>query len=107
MGSEPDRMRRLSSRMINGVSRALAVVLFMAIPGLIGSYLDRQFHTQYWTVLGMCAGMVFGIAGLLLIVTIMNKQEEEEARLEDQSPGPKPVYRKYDFDDEDLKEDDF
>lgn len=84
--ADPDRIRRVSNRAINGVSRALAVVLLMVLPGLGGAYLDRRLDSQWWTPVGMGIGMAFGIAGLLLVVALMNKLEAEDTTADPEEP---------------------
>lgn len=55
------------------VSRILAVAVLMALPGVVGGYLDRRWGTGYLSVLGFIAGTVFGIAGLIVITHKMNR----------------------------------
>ncbi len=49
------------------LSRTIAVMIVMAGPGLIGSFIDRRFGMRLWTPIGLVVGFVLG-TGLLLIL---------------------------------------
>ncbi len=105
MPADPDRIRRVSNRAINGISRALAVVLLMVLPGLGGAYLDRRLGSQWWTPVGMGIGMAFGMVGLLLVVALMNKLETDdpEASTESSDPAKEGASNQASFDLTDKK----
>ena len=90
MKTEPER--ESTSGAIELASRVLAICLFMVLPGLLGTYLDKKFSTGYWTPIGVVVGMVFGLAGLILVLNIKEAQEKSRAG---QSPKETPGKSKY------------
>lgn len=92
MKTEPER--ESTSGAIELASRVLAICLFMVLPGLLGTYLDKKFSTSYWTPIGVVVGMVFGLAGLILVLNIKEAQEKSRAAKSSEQNLDKPKYRK-------------
>ena len=53
---------------IDWVSRILAVVAIMVLPGLGGHWLDARFGTNVFTLLGFVLGLVVGTVSLIAVV---------------------------------------
>jgi hypothetical protein len=70
-GKSP-RPRIAAAGAIDWVSRVLAVLLVMVVPGLLGSWLDRQFATRWCTAAGFLLGMLAGMVGLVVLVARFN-----------------------------------
>lgn len=70
----------------NAVSRALAVMILMLIPGIVGSYLDKWLGTQFLVVIGFVLGIGIAIFGLLYVARIADlaakKSRELRQRIE-------------------------
>lgn len=49
------------------LSRTIAIILFMLLPGLAGSFADRKLDTNFLTPIGTIMGMVFAVGMLLLL----------------------------------------
>ena len=54
----------------NAASRAIAVMILMVVPGVIGSYLDKWLGTQFLIVIGFLLGIGIAIFGLLYVARI-------------------------------------
>ncbi len=54
----------------NAASRAIAVMILMVIPGVIGSYLDKWLGTQFLIIVGFVLGIGIAIFGLLYVAQI-------------------------------------
>ena len=54
----------------NAVSRAIAVMVMMLMPGIAGSYLDKWLGTQFLVLIGFILGMAIAIVGLLYVARI-------------------------------------
>ena len=70
----------------NALSRAIAVMILMLIPGVLGSYLDKWLGTQLFVVIGFVLGMAIAIYGLLYVSRIADlaaKKSRELRTLED------------------------
>jgi len=65
---EADRIE--SQANTNAASRALAVMILMVIPGVIGSYLDKWLGTQFLILVGFALGIAIAIYGLLYVAKI-------------------------------------
>jgi hypothetical protein len=64
---EGDNRRPPLAVAIDWVSRILAVVAFMVLPGLGGEWLDRHWGTHFLTLVGFALGLTFGIWYLIAI----------------------------------------
>lgn len=53
---------------IDWVSRILAIVAVMVLPGLGGHWLDARFGTNVFTLLGFVLGLVVGTVSLIAVV---------------------------------------
>lgn len=56
------------------ISRTLAVALFMVLPGIVGSMLDRRFGTSFFALLGFLLGLVVGTTGLVVLAKRFSPQ---------------------------------
>ena len=54
----------------NAVSRAIAVMILMLLPGIGGSYLDGWLGTQFFVLIGFGLGIAIAIFGLLYVAKI-------------------------------------
>jgi uncharacterized protein YqgC (DUF456 family) len=52
------------------VSRILAVVMVMVLPGLAGQWLDKRWGTGFLGIVGFALGLVSGIAYLLIMTKL-------------------------------------
>ena len=72
---------------INAFSRALAVMILMFLPGIIGNYLDRWLGTKFLTMIGFVLGITIAIFGLLYIAKVADlrakQNRERKSRTED------------------------
>lgn len=66
--SDADRIEAQSNT--NAVSRAIAVLILMLLPGVAGSYLDQWLNTQFFVVIGFVVGIGIAIFGLLYVARI-------------------------------------
>jgi len=63
------KQAKATAQAIEWVSRILAIVAVMVLPGLGGIWLDGRFGTSgVFTLLGFGLGLVVGIASLLAVV---------------------------------------
>ena len=54
----------------NAVSRSIAIVILMLVPGVVGSYLDQWLGTKFIVVIGFIVGVGVSIFGLLYVARI-------------------------------------
>ncbi len=54
----------------NAVSRAIAVMILMLLPGIGGSYLDNWLGTRFFVLIGFGLGIAIAIFGLLYVAKI-------------------------------------
>lgn len=54
----------------NAVSRAIAVIILMILPGIAGGYLDKWLGTKFFVVIGFAIGTGIAIYGLLYVARI-------------------------------------
>lgn len=55
---------------INALSRVLAVMVLGAAVAGLGALLDSWLGTNYWTLVGVIAGMILAIPGLFLVAKV-------------------------------------
>ena len=65
----------------NAVSRAIAVMILMLLPGVAGSYLDRWLNTQFFVVIGFVVGIGIAIFGLLYVARIADLAAKKSREL--------------------------
>ncbi len=65
----------------NAVSRTIAVVILMLIPGIAGSYLDKWLGTRFLVLLGFAIGIGIAIFGLLYIARIADLAAKKSREL--------------------------
>lgn len=91
--SKRETMATQSAVAIQWLSRTIAVVVLMVLPGYIGLLIDQAWETKYFTAIGMVLGMAFTT---LAFVTLSNKLipqargralTDEEFDGEDESDG--------------------
>jgi F0F1-type ATP synthase assembly protein I len=68
--SETDLARIEAQGNTNAISRAVAVMVLMVIPGIAGHYLDRWFGTQFLVLVGFVIGICLAVFGLLYVAKI-------------------------------------
>ncbi len=68
--SESDLARIEAQGNTNAISRAVAVMVLMVIPGIAGHYLDRWFGTQFLVLVGFVIGICLAVFGLLYVAKI-------------------------------------
>ena len=69
--SEESEAERIESQAnTNAVSRAIAVMILMLLPGIGGSYLDSWLGTQFFVLIGFGLGIAIAIFGLLYVAKI-------------------------------------
>jgi F0F1-type ATP synthase assembly protein I len=84
--SETDLARIEAQGNTNAISRAVAVMVLMVIPGVAGHYLDRWFGTQYLVLVGFVMGICLAVFGLLYVAKIADltakQNRERKLRME-------------------------
>ncbi len=60
--------------------QASSIVTGMAIPGIIGGYLDSRFGTQFCLLIGIGLGMVVGLIQLLALARKRAKSTDNKDR---------------------------
>jgi hypothetical protein len=80
---EADRME--SQANTNAVSRALAVMILMLLPGVAGSYLDSWLGTQFFVLIGFGLGIGIAIFGLLYVAKIADIAAKRSRELRNQN----------------------
>lgn len=68
--TEADLARIEAQANTNAFSRAIAVMILMCVPGVLGHYLDTLLGTQFFILVGFVFGMVVAIWGLLYVSRI-------------------------------------
>ena len=73
--SDPDKLNAEAERIesqanANAASRAIAVMILMVVPGVVGGYMDKWLGTQFLIVIGFVLGMGIAISGLLYVARI-------------------------------------
>ena len=69
-GADEEAERIETQANTNAASRAIAVMIFMLLPGVAGSYLDKWLGTQFFVILGFALGISIAIFGLLYVAKI-------------------------------------
>jgi hypothetical protein len=64
------RQAKATGLAIDWVSRILAIVAVMVLPGLGGRWLDVRFGANVFALLGFVLGLVVGIVSLIAIVKV-------------------------------------
>ena len=77
--SDADRIEAQANT--NAVSRAIAVMILMLLPGVAGSYLDRWLNTQFFVVIGFVVGIGIAIFGLLYVARIADLAAKKSREL--------------------------
>ncbi|MEI7462519.1 MAG: AtpZ/AtpI family protein [Pirellula sp.] len=78
--TETDLARIEAQGNTNAISRAVAVMVLMVLPGIAGNYLDRWFGTQFLVLVGFVLGICLAVFGLLYVAKIADltaKQNRE------------------------------
>ncbi len=84
MGSKPWKPDA-TSLSLTALSRILAVLFLMLLPGVAGGFLDRVLGTQYWMAIGFVVGMLFMMVGLYYVVKIGDIERRQAAAQADQA----------------------
>lgn len=58
------------------VSRITAIGLEMALPALIGRWMDERYQTSFWFPIGVVAGPILGFWHLLVITGVIGKEQD-------------------------------
>ncbi len=91
--TDQDAERMESQANTNAVSRAIAVMLLMLLPGVAGSYLDRWLGTEFLVVIGFVLGIGIAIFGLLYVAKIADvaskKSKDLRTRSREKAQGNK------------------
>lgn len=80
----------------NAVSRAIAIMILMLMPGVLGSYLDKWLGTQLFIVVGFMLGIGLAIFGLLYVARIADlaaKKSRELRKRVDTQPESSRIKR--------------
>jgi F0F1-type ATP synthase assembly protein I len=85
--SDADRIEAQANT--NAVSRAIAVMILMVIPGVAGSYLDKWMGTQFFVVIGFVLGIGIAILGLLYVARIADLAAKKSRELRKSTDGGK------------------
>ncbi len=89
VGSDADRIETQANT--NAASRAIAVMILMFIPGVVGSYLDKWLNTQFFVLIGFVLGIGIAILGLLYVARIADlaakKSRDLRKSMESKSEG--------------------
>ena len=59
------------------VAKITTVGLEMIVPAIGGRYLDHYLGTQYWTVVGLVIGVVFGFWHLLQMTKVVKQDDSK------------------------------
>ena len=91
--SEESEAERIESQAnTNAVSRAIAVMILMLLPGIGGSYLDGWLGTQFFVLIGFGLGIAIAIFGLLYVAKIADVAAKRSRELrEKETANPKKV----------------
>ena len=74
--TNPPQSPHPMGRAMNWVSRILAVVGVMVLPGLGGQWLDERWGTKFLALIGFALGMVFSITYLLALTKASNNHPD-------------------------------
>jgi hypothetical protein len=90
--SESDADRIESQANTNAVSRAIAVIVLMLLPGIAGSYLDGWLGTRFFVLIGFGLGIGIAIFGLLYVGKIadVSAKKSRELRKKEGSQSVRP-----------------
>jgi F0F1-type ATP synthase assembly protein I len=89
--TEKDLARIETQANTNAFSRAIAVMILMCVPGVLGHYLDTLLGTQFFILVGFVFGMIVAIWGLLYVSRIAdatakrNRELKQKMKARDQS----------------------
>ena len=75
--SETDLARIEAQGNTNAISRAVAVMVLMVLPGIAGHYLDRWFGTQFLVLVGFVMGICLAVLGLLYVAKIADQTAKQ------------------------------
>ncbi|MCY2984932.1 MAG: AtpZ/AtpI family protein [Planctomycetota bacterium] len=91
--SEENEAERIESQAnTNAVSRAIAVMILMLLPGVGGSYLDGWLGTQFFVLIGFGLGIAIAIFGLLYVAKIADVAAKRSRQLkEKETANPRKV----------------
>ena len=68
----------------NAISRTLAVMILMLLPGVAGFYLDKWLGTSFFIILGFAIGILIAIVGLLYVAKIADVAAQKSSELRKQ-----------------------
>lgn len=92
--SEEKEAERIESQAnTNAVSRAIAVMILMLLPGIGGSYLDSWLGTQFFVLIGFGLGIAIAIFGLLYVAKIADVAAKRSLELRRKEGTSKKVNR--------------
>ena len=87
--SDADRIEAQANT--NAASRAIAVMILMLIPGVLGSYLDKWLGTQLFVVVGFVLGIGIAIFGLLFVARIADMAAKKSRELRKQTNSEREI----------------
>ena len=67
------------------VSRTMAVLVVMVLPGLAGIWLDRRWGTSFLAMVGFAIGTVMGMTCLLVMAVVETKKNSGRSESPDRS----------------------
>ena len=73
---------------INALSRVLAVLLLGAGLAGLGVLLDSWLGTNYWTLIGIIAGTILAIPGLMLVANVSELDAKRSVDPQDSTEAP-------------------
>jgi hypothetical protein len=79
--TEGDLARMESQGNVNALSRVLAVLVLMCVPGVLGHYLDRWLGTSFLMGAGFVIGMAIAISGLVYVSNLADQSVKETREL--------------------------
>lgn len=79
--TEADLARIEAQANTNAFSRAIAVMVLMFLPGVLGHYLDKWLGTQFLILVGFAFGMIIAIWGLLYVSKIADATSKRTREL--------------------------
>jgi len=79
--TEADLARIETQANTNAFSRAIAVMILMCVPGVLGHYLDTLLGTQFFILVGFVFGMIVAIWGLLYVSRIADATSKRNREL--------------------------
>ncbi len=71
------------------IGRTLAAMLAIAVPGLVGHWLDDYFETRFLTPCGIIGGMVLSTTALVMLLQAKNppRKLHEQRKPQDEPSG--------------------